>query len=326
MIGTHHIEVTNDVVTYSFDLHRNITILRGDSATGKTALYNMIEEYNESAGNSGNGIQPSLIRINCDKPCIALNRKGWIESLGSIKDSIIFIDENSINYLDSETLARGIKQSDNYYVLITRKELKNLPYSITEIYDIRESGKYSPVLRAYNEFDRIYKASDKIGTPTKKNVIITEDSGSGYEMFTKAFPNCKVEPAGGKSNIVNKIMEHPGEEVVAIADGAAFGCEIDSVLTIINIFRSNAILYAPESFEYLILHLKFFKRVKTMIENTEDYVESSEYFSWEKYFTNLLKQELNRLGIRYNKGKMPKQLLNDRTLAEYRSILPDIFK
>lgn len=39
MTGTYHIIVEDDNLIYEFDILRNITILRGDTATGKTTLY-----------------------------------------------------------------------------------------------------------------------------------------------------------------------------------------------------------------------------------------------------------------------------------------------
>ena len=39
MKGTQHVEVSNRNAKFRFDLHRNITIVRGDSGTGKTTLY-----------------------------------------------------------------------------------------------------------------------------------------------------------------------------------------------------------------------------------------------------------------------------------------------
>ena len=42
MKGIHHIIVSNGNSKYEFDIKRNITILKGDSATGKTTLIEMI--------------------------------------------------------------------------------------------------------------------------------------------------------------------------------------------------------------------------------------------------------------------------------------------
>ena len=42
MKGKYHVVVQNKRVHYEFDIKRNITVIRGDSATGKTTLYDMI--------------------------------------------------------------------------------------------------------------------------------------------------------------------------------------------------------------------------------------------------------------------------------------------
>lgn len=44
MKGKYHIVVQNNRLRYELDVKRNITILRGNSATGKTTLINMIQE------------------------------------------------------------------------------------------------------------------------------------------------------------------------------------------------------------------------------------------------------------------------------------------
>ena len=42
MKGKHKIVVKNNRLHYEFEIKRNITIIKGDSATGKTTLINMI--------------------------------------------------------------------------------------------------------------------------------------------------------------------------------------------------------------------------------------------------------------------------------------------
>ena len=42
MKGKYHVIVQNKRLRYEFDIKRNITIIRGDSATGKTTLYDYI--------------------------------------------------------------------------------------------------------------------------------------------------------------------------------------------------------------------------------------------------------------------------------------------
>jgi hypothetical protein len=45
------------------------------------------------------------------------------------------VDEGA-KFINTEEFASAIKNSDNYYVLITRQDLCNLPYSIHEIYEL----------------------------------------------------------------------------------------------------------------------------------------------------------------------------------------------
>ena len=44
MKGTYHIEVKNRDASFKFELYRNITIVRGNSGTGKTTLFDMIAD------------------------------------------------------------------------------------------------------------------------------------------------------------------------------------------------------------------------------------------------------------------------------------------
>ena len=57
MKGAYHIVVQNKNLKYEFDIKRNITIIKGDSATGKTTLIELIREYGQE------GEELSLIHI-----------------------------------------------------------------------------------------------------------------------------------------------------------------------------------------------------------------------------------------------------------------------
>ena len=139
MTGTHHVEVKNRDAVFKFDLHRNITIVRGDSGTGKTTLYDMIADYTRLHEASG-------VNISCDKPCAALIDLDWKHQLVGIHDSIVFIDEGA-EFLKTKEFAHTIKATDNYYVIFNRESLHELPYSVEEIYEIKASGKYHSFMR-----------------------------------------------------------------------------------------------------------------------------------------------------------------------------------
>ena len=53
MKGSYSITVSNEMVKYEFQIRRNITVIRGDSATGKTTLVELIREFYESGEKSG---------------------------------------------------------------------------------------------------------------------------------------------------------------------------------------------------------------------------------------------------------------------------------
>ena len=134
MKGIHKVVVGTKYLKYEFELRRNLTIIRGDSATGKTTLVDMIRTHMND-GESG------PVTLNCDKGCYVVEGNLWKGQLGNIQDSIVFIDEGN-EFVKTKDFARAIQQTDNYYVIVTREGLPALPYSVEEVYGIRTSGKY----------------------------------------------------------------------------------------------------------------------------------------------------------------------------------------
>lgn len=126
MKGKHKVIVQNNKLHYEFEIKRNITIIQGDSATGKTTLINMIRQAANLGASSG-------VDVICDVPCRTLEGQDWKLILENLSNHILFIDEENA-FINTEEFAASIKQSDNYFVLITRENLYNLPYSVEEIY------------------------------------------------------------------------------------------------------------------------------------------------------------------------------------------------
>ena len=54
--------------------------------------------------------------------------------------------------------------------------------------------------------------------------------------------------------------------------------------------KKNIYLYFPESFEWLILNSGLIqgKDIRVILDNPKDFLDSREYFSWERFFTKLL--------------------------------------
>ena len=303
MKGKYHIIVQNSRVKFEFDIKRNITIVRGDSATGKTTLVSLIDTYDRLGADSG-------VEVSCSKRCMTVNNSNWESILNSVSECIVFIDEEN-TIIKSDDFARKIKDTNNYYVIITRENLPNLPYSVEEIYGIHTSGKYADMRRTYNSFYQLYSV-DEQRMADKAETVIVEDSNSGYDFF-KAVVSDDINciSAGGKTKIKRTVMDNEGKHLLVIADGAAFGSEMGELFLYMQ-KHPEVSLYLPESFEWLILKSGLIdgNRIADILQHTEDFLESSEYFSWERFYTKLLISETEGTYLQYSKQKLNDVYLN----------------
>jgi hypothetical protein len=317
MKGKYTVLIRNNVLQYRFEIRRNITIVQGNSATGKTTLVEMIREYYENGEQSG-------IFLQCEKECVVLDGRQWKAILRNIHDSIVFIDEGNA-FVTSDEFASELKQSDNYFVIVTRERLENLPYSVDEIYGIKSSGKYGTLQQTYQEFYHIYGDTD-YNTSFQPEVVIVEDSNAGFEFFTEIAKDNDFEAisAGGKSKVHKLMRECEGKKVLVIADGAAFGSEMERVMKKLNSSEKMAV-YLPESFEWLILKSDVIndKEVKNILNNPSEYIESSEYMSWERYFTALLVEKTSNTYLKYSKSRLNEAYKNKRVQNQVLQEIPD---
>jgi hypothetical protein len=221
MKGKYSIVVQNNRLRYEMTIRRNITIIRGDSATGKTTLINLIEQASAFGEDSG-------VDVICKRECRTLSGKDWNLVLPNIHEQIIFIDEEN-QFIKSQEFASAVKASDNYFVIMTREDLPNLPYSVEEIYGIHSSGKYHDLHRTYNELYQIYSLENFSGK-TKPDSVVIEDTNSGYEFFHTVCKehNITCQSARGKSNLKQTVPQNNGQ-ILVIADGAAIGSEMNEL-------------------------------------------------------------------------------------------------
>lgn len=307
MKGKYHVIVQNKRLRYEFDIKRNITIIRGDSATGKTTLYAMISlaaRMGESAG----------VDIQCEKKCRTLEGPDWKLVLPTLHDYIIFLDEDN-QFLKTAEFAAMVKESDNYFVIITREDLPNLPYSVEEIYGIHTAGKYHDMKKVYNAFYRLYSVEELSGK-ISPNEIIVEDSNSGYEFFAYV---CKEKGiscgnAGGKSKIIDVLRASKGESVLVIADGASIGPEMNELFQYMKKCPHTR-CYLPESFEWLILKSGLIdgNAVRDILQHPQDFIESQEFFSWERFFTSVLVQYTKNTYLYYTKHRLNKAYFHEKS-------------
>lgn len=308
MTGIVEIKVSNAKISFSLTLERNITVICGDSATGKTTLIGLLRDFEENGNGSG-------VSVQCRKKCRVLTNSDWEYRLAGIQDSVVFLDEGN-SFVKSQAFANAIRGSSNYYVIITRESLYQLPYSVKSILKLKTTGKRKKTyVRSYPQYDRLE-------TPGFTGIqrIITEDSNSGNEMFSQIASREGIlcTSAQGKSNVFSTVTGFSTERVLVVADGAAFGAELEKIYRFMEENPKKVTLYLPESFEWLILKSGILRNhtPDDILTDPSAFIESSLYFSWEQYFTELLIQLTAGTALRYSKARLNPVYLQDPNMAK----------
>ena len=310
MKGTYIIKIRNRRVTYTLQIERNITVICGDSGTGKTTLIQSVSFYEELGEKSG-------VTIESSKSCHVLSGRMWHDELERIADSFVFVDEGNA-FISSKEFAAAVKNTDNYYILITRENLYQLPYSVTSILELKKTtSRFKHTYnRTYPKYDYIPEVYEKM---SMYDSFVTEDTNAGNEFFSHLANQFDMEcvSAGGKSRILDIIKSLADKKQIVVADGSAFGAEMAEVYRYYNLHKGDILLYLPESFEWLILSSGIIKdhEISEILESPSDYIESSVYMSWEQFFTKLLIEKTENTPASYSKSKLNKFYLHENHIS-----------
>ena len=311
MKGSYNIKIHNHRVTFLLNIERNITVISGASATGKTTLVNSIAYYEELGENSG-------VTIESPKECHVIRGKNWEEDLLKYKDSFIFIDEGN-KFVSTTEFARAIKNSDNYYIFITRENLYQLPYSVTSILELKKStSRFKHTYnKTYPSYDHIEKLEETI---SGFDTIVTEDTNSGYNLYSCIADRYGITcvSAEGKDTVLSKIKSLEAKHLIVVADGAAFGANMAEVYEYSMLHTDEILLYLPESTEWLILSSEIIKdaEITKILSNPSNFIESSMFFSWEQFFTDLLVRKTKNTRAKYSKKKLSDYYLEDKNITK----------
>lgn len=296
MKGTYTIRIRSNRIVFTLDIQRNITIIRGDSATGKTTFIEMLQSYERLGRQSG-------VTVQSEKECHVLTDFDWEDRLPRIGNGIVFVDEGN-RFVSSPEFARAIMGSDNYYVLITRENLYQLPYSVDAVLKLKTTTSRfrTTYVKSYPHYEYLETPTDQL---QRTDIILTEDSNSGHEMFSRIARRYEIqcESADGKSNIMLKLMQAGDSRVLVVADGAAFGAEMEKVYSFHKLYPGRVTLYLPESFEWLILKSGILgeRTPADILADPALFIDSCEFFSWERFFTHLLQELTNGTYMQYTK-------------------------
>ena len=144
---------------------------------------------------------------------------------------------------------------------------------------------------------------------------MVEDSNSGYEFFHKVCDenNIACTSVGGKSNLKYAMRELDEKPVLAVADGAAIGSEMNELYQLMR-HKPEIKCFLPESFEWLVLKSGMIdgKAVQDILNHPEDFIDSSKYFSWERFFTAMLAEYTQSSYLKYSKSKLNEAYLHEK--------------
>lgn len=264
-------------IQYKLKSNSRITIIRGNSATGKSLFVKCIDMQKNFA----------QISIKSDRELRHINTETILDQKELREDLIYVMDE--FDGLNDKRISKYINNIKYTFILITRDvKLPHLIYNISDIYEFIESKHFNILKPKYdiNKFNK-YKECIKI------NKLQTEDSGSGLKFY-KNLKNYKVETSNGNSNINRNLKDNQ----FSVVDSIAFGPYIKEYL--IKTRYLNNILIFPKSFEYLLLTSDIFK---------EKYIETS--YREKDYYKELVKIA-NKYGIKYNKKDLDTWFLEDK--------------
>ena len=320
MKGSYWFRAKSKKVLFEFSIRRNITVIKADSATGKTTLLRILYEYLRMGKQSGYAVSTNVSYYVYIRDEVG---RDWKDALYPLKNTVVFIEENN-EFVFTKEFASFVKKSGNYFVFVTRAPLKMLPYSIHEIYEIITDGKRTDIKESYHEFREIYSNYPIIENNKIQN-IVTEDSNSGYQFWTHVFKNSHVTSSNGNGNLIKQVEELGPGDALVIADGAAFGSLMESCMSSFQVQTDRRIsLWLPESFEYLILKSGVLKseKITQILENISEYVECEKYESWESFFTELL-VTLTAGGVeKYSKNVLNAYYLQDWIVDKIKGQLP----
>ncbi len=157
-------------------------------------------------------------------------------------------------------------------------------------------------------------------------MFIVEDSNSEYQFFKALCEKEHIicETANGKSNIYSAILNSTDDRIMVIADGAAYGPEMERTLSLKR--TKNVAFFLPESFEWLILKsgLNEDKDLDHILEDPSEFIESEKYFSWERFFTALLTDKTKDTPFAYQKKQLNPVYMHDKNSVTIRKEIEEV--
>lgn len=157
-------------------------------------------------------------------------------------------------------------------------------------------------------------------------MILVEDEKAGYKFYESVFKDHTVISSEGNTKLYASMIKVPDDNsLLVIADGAALGAYVDVIVKYAG-RRHSVGLYFPESFEWLVLRSGVLqdRSINEILKEPENYIDSEKYLSWERFFTDLLREKTNdKSFMRYDKDHIPDYYTETKTADRILRVMPE---
>ena len=126
-----HIEIESKRLKYELDIKGKYSVIQGDSGNGKTNMCRLLQQ--SLTGDK-------TIKIQCSISVLTIAPFDSGEGLRTIRNSIVVLDEN-YKILRKPNVASILWESDNYFIIIYRKNLDFLPLCVENLYEMQAGGR-----------------------------------------------------------------------------------------------------------------------------------------------------------------------------------------
>jgi energy-coupling factor transporter ATP-binding protein EcfA2 len=142
MKGKYNIVISDAHLRFDFWVERQITIIKGNSGTGKSTFYNAVAELLKNKDRNG-------FHCNCKDKLEVLNYASWKDQLDESKGKIIVCEETD-DIVNTKEFASAVNGSDNYFIIISRTGRMKLEYSSENVYEFKtDYGDGIPTIKMY---------------------------------------------------------------------------------------------------------------------------------------------------------------------------------
>ena len=270
--------VSNKLI-FEAEFFGKYNVIIGNSAVGKTTLYNLLHEAEDN-------VPGYSIQIDC--PYHVLDKRESSDALEKYSNTLLILDENC-KLLHLANTSEVLKNSSNRFLIISRVIPKFLPLGVKNLFQLSQTALEYRLVPVYEKKD--LRHFDNVQN------IITEDSDAGLKFFKANF-DVVSESSFGNGNLATALADmHADNKTLAVFDSAGI---VPVAKKLYRVLKRHNIQYLDwDSFEAYVL-------TQEPISEVINY-DNADFESIEQYASAKLGNILN-----YNKGNLPSCLVYDQ--------------